>query len=408
MPSRKRLRNSSGSLDPFFKRRKQFEAALRPLNLWELFARMPREWQEKFWIQKLLDPQIEFDETVPRGRLRDVLEKSCRVAAFDVSGQSMYVRDFLTVIATCLQIAQRTPAEAAAQLPAPVAAFLNEAKPKLKKFSDTYVDTAIRALYDSVYGTILAHSRLDTRILVATPGRRVAANGKGAAVVTISTVKPEMRKVLLSGSRRQVYRAAVPSTGGIHWVSWTAEHLGQFVEPCNAQEQYPVYVQSHALRQLHERVDFAPAKPFIEAWLCQSLAAPKIVETCGGGDLLVEYRLKTFRIGYLVVTPVWNRAGKLELMAVRTFKFLTMDNTPEARLLTRNLGVARGDKSQLRLDELETFTQTDLPDNPVTHKMMEDCGCAHLFELAEDAKGEVAPPVREVAAEMLRYLRIAS
>jgi hypothetical protein len=42
---------------------------------------------------------------------------------------------------------------------------------------------------------------------------------------------------------------------------------------------------------------------------------------------VVEFRIREHRVGYLVVTPLADRGA---CAAVRTFTFLTMENTPEA------------------------------------------------------------------------------
>src|SRR5690242_5795450 len=84
----------------------------------------------------------------------------------------------------------------------------------------------------------------------------------------------------------------------------------------------------------------------------------------------------------LKVTPL------AEMAVVRTFKFLTMENTPEARKLHQRLKLTRRDVDWLRLHELAAFTQTDLKDDPELRPLMEACGCGHLFTLAE---GDYAP-----------------
>jgi hypothetical protein len=132
--------------------------------------------------------------------------------------------------------------------------------------------------------------------------------------------------------------------------------------------------------------------------LAESLSDPRIVER-EGQDLLVEYRLKQHRMGYLVVTALEDVA------VVRTFKFLTMDRTPEARMLEERLRLTRRDVDWLGLHELTAFTQTDLRQDTVLRELMEACGCGHLFELDHV---DYAPEPKAYAAEVRRYLRIAA
>ena len=66
---------------------------------------------------------------------------------------------------------------------------------------------------------------------------------------------------------------------------------------------------------------------------------------------------------------------------IRTFLFLTMQGTPESRLLHDRLGARRHEIERLRLDELATFLDTDLADDPELTRIFTDCGCGHLFHL---------------------------
>jgi hypothetical protein len=184
-------------------------------------------------------------------------------------------------------------------------------------------------------------------------------------------------------------------------VSWDAGNLPGGLPG----RQVPVYVQSHALRRLHERVTIPYADPWLEPWLATSLAEPVIVERSGDG-WLVEYRIQNYRLGYLVVTSAQEHDTRERCVAVRTFKLLTMSGTPEARLLERRLRLSRLDIDWLRLHKLESFTHTDLRTDPVLRQLLEECGFGHLFELAE--KQDFAPEQTTLAAEVRKYLRLAA
>jgi hypothetical protein len=76
-------------MDPFFQRRKRYEAVLRPMGLWERFAAIPRPLQELFWKMKLPDPAVVFDDdavaAAPAG-LRAAAERYLRAARLEVDG----------------------------------------------------------------------------------------------------------------------------------------------------------------------------------------------------------------------------------------------------------------------------------------------------------------------------------
>src|SRR6202012_3373976 len=129
-------------------------------------------------------------------------------------------------------------------------------------------------------------------------------------------------------------------------------------------------------RQLHKRLNLPSIEPYLEAWLAHSLEGPHIIER-QGKDWFVEFRIEKKRMGYLVVTPL------RDLIAVRTFLFLTMDRTPESRLLKKKLRLSRPEISWLGLHELSAFTKTDLKDDLELGGLFRECGCGQLFETGE-------------------------
>ena len=406
MRAGQRRRDAAGHVDPYAKRRQRYEAVLRPLGLWDLFAAMPRRVQELFWQRKIPDPVLQFDRAVPSGAehraTRRAIEDGFADATVDVGGVMLTARDFLSVVAGCTLVVRHS---APAGLATEVVRFLNEAAPVLGRCYDDHLLPALQSVWRGVVGPVYAHSRHDTRLLTArldysppTP------TGKVGVAVVVSAVRPQVTAARLDGAVRPMYRVRVGVGGGgdgAEWVSWTGRQLGHG-DPA---ARYPVYVQSHALRQLRDRANLPGATPYLEAWLGESLADPRVVERQGRDDLLVEFRVDVHRLGYLVVTPL------PELVAVRTFKFLTMERTPEARALERHLRLTRRDVDWLGLHELSAFTRTDLRSDPVLRPLLEACGCGHLFELAAaqaSAAGPLAAPPTPLAAEVRRYVRLAA
>src|SRR4051812_26747772 len=99
MAARRRQRDRAGHVDPFFKRRQRYEAVLRPLGLWESFARLERRVQELLWVRKFPDPALDFDESFPADpRLRKALEHALREACVEINGTRVLARDFFSII----------------------------------------------------------------------------------------------------------------------------------------------------------------------------------------------------------------------------------------------------------------------------------------------------------------------
>ena len=386
MPARRRprRRSPSGHLDPLHRRRRRFEDTLGPLGLWEPFAAMPRWAQDLFLKRKIPDPTLEFDPSADaEGReMRPALEAALRGATVEVAGREMPVRDFIGIVAGCLATVRHSNCDAA---PESARRFVREAGPVLERHHDDFMPAAAASMYDAVTAPLLARSRTDGRVLGARLESRPTDGGKVAVTLVVVAARPQVRRVALDGRPRRVFRVGdCDWQQGVRWVEW--------------EDGRPVFVQSHALRQLRRRVDLPAVGPYLEAWLAHSLAKPVVVERQAGGDLLVEFRLMDRRVGYLVATPT------PEAVVVRTFLFLTMAPSPEARRLERRLRLGRHDAGWLGLHELSSFTRSDLGQDATLRPLMEACGCGHLFDL--DASDAAAP--RALAAEVKRYLRLAA
>lgn len=399
MGTRNRRRDSRGHLDPYFERRKRYAAVLKPLGLDELFDRIPLPLRKVLWRYKFPDPVVEFDRAIEIAGKDRALAREARAglgrATAEINGVKMSVRDYLSVLLGCRYIVAMTPREG---MPEALTRFVDEAMPRLEQCYKEHWLAVMRALFHGVNKPLVAHSRLDGRMFSGRLDGREDDKGKVAAVVTVSATMPQVRSIRLDGQSRPMYRAAQVSAAGVHWLSWTGEQLGRG----GPRAEYPIYVQSHALRQLRARVNLPAAAPYLEAWLAESLLKPRIVER-QGQDLLVEYRIFEHRLGYLIATPVMNDTSGL--VAIRTFKFLTMENTPESRLLHRKLHLTRRDIDWLGLHDLAAFTRTDLREDPVLRPLLEACGCGHLFAMEGE---DYAPEPKPLAGEVRRYLRLAA
>lgn len=90
-----------------------------------------------------------------------------------------------------------------------------------------------------------------------------------------------------------------------------------------------------------------------------------------------------------------------ERVVLTTFLFLTMQGTPEYRLLGERLGLSRADIEYHRLDRAERFFQTDLCLDKDLAGRLGECGLGHLLEPAGDFDPLL---LRGVAAELRKYL----
>ncbi len=359
--------------------------------------RLSRQAHEAFWRLKCPNAVLEYAASFPQGPafrpLRQTLEKAFREVEVDLLTASLPAVEFLGIVAGLKLALDNTRANQA--LPPDVAAFAELARVHVSQCYEEYWSEVVGSLATAVSVPLVAHSRLDTQLLTFALDWKRYPKDKQGIRVTLSAQEPQIAQVTLDGRKRPAYRAANTWSGnGVEWLSWDGGQIGRG----DGNKSYPVYVQTHALRQLSQRLNLPAVAPYLQSWLSESLRQPQIVDR-HGRDLVVAYRIKQHRLGY-VITSVLD-----DLVVVRTFKFLTMQGTPEARQLHSRLGLTRSEIDWLRLSELSAFTDTDLRQDAKLRELMEKCGCGHLLRLDE---ADYIPTSQGYAAEIRRYLRLAA
>jgi hypothetical protein len=206
----------------------------------------------------------------------------------------------------------------------------------------------------------------------------------------LNTVQPEQRHVRLDGRTRTVYRVgwAVPSAGP----QWVRVSASLFDDPAaRGRDQLPVFVQSHALHRLEERLDCTPRNQQ-QLHLYVSLQEPKVVKG-PTGKWLIRFYFSNFHLGYLVTDIVDG------ILLIRTFLFITMDSTPEGYALQQALGLAAVDKKYLSIDRLSTFFISDIREHPDLKEHFVQAGCNDLFRFNTE---QVLPEHRIQLGDRLR------
>jgi hypothetical protein len=155
-----------------------------------------------------------------------------------------------------------------------------------------------------------------------------------------------------------------------------------------------------ALHRLRERLA-ASAMPevFVHLGLMTSLAELTVVDR-DGDRYLVAFHFLGIRIGYLVARVVEG------MILITSFLLLTMEGTPEGRLLRQRLRLTRRDIEHERLDRLETFLTPDVLADKDLVRVLEESGCGSLLALARIGFPHVAVEGR--AEDLKRFLGIGS
>jgi hypothetical protein len=134
-----------------------------------------------------------------------------------------------------------------------------------------------------------------------------------------------------------------------------------------------VYIQSHALDRLAERID-GVNPGFLQLCANLSLRNAKVCKN-KKGHWLFEFHLLGKRVGYFKGDVI---DGKIIL---RTFLFLTNNGTPEGERLHEHTGIMKEDKMYLTIDKFSSFMHSDIKTNERVKAIFIKAGCQSLFEI---------------------------
>ena len=203
---------------------------------------------------------------------------------------------------------------------------------------------------------------------------KLAEKGKTGInnLVEIHLQMPESFRIKINGTVRPAIRLgwALPFTG-LDWIMMKPSSLG--IRDALSDDPMKVFIQSHALLRLTERIDSIETSVAQYNMYDSFLNANVFYDS--NHNLLIEYRIFGTKAGYFRVDVVDG------IVAVRTFLFLTQSGTPEGVLLWKNTGLKMLDKKYLAIDKLSTFISSDINKNEQINKIFSDAGCQSLLEL---------------------------
>jgi len=209
--------------------------------------------------------------------------------------------------------------------------------------------------------------------------------------VLIGSHVAKPQSIVIDGERREIYRLShAIGRREPEPITIDAKLLGR-----QSGDSFPVFIQRHALQRLEQRL--GPINQAAGLFICDALREPRTIVQDMPGKFLIEYRFVELKVGYLAATLL---EGKLILT---TFLFLTMDGTPEGRKLKEVLHIKRQELAYNKLDDIKTFTHTDVLENSTLATIFKECGCGDLIKLRERKGDTVDTPF---AAEIKKYLRL--
>jgi hypothetical protein len=314
--------------------------------------------------------KVDFDGESPE-RIEDicwaVLDALDNTTFPSPSGQEVSAPDFVRY---CIALRDVTPVIARRQWAGDLTCQMEEAANLFAEFCDRIVNDELSRILFAIDTALCGFSRLDSAIYWYTPDFSRGEVAKRYLTVTIHKQVAEMVRLTTDRGTRPAYR--VGGSFGLHGRSWAG--LPKRLFGVDSDEYFPVYIQDHALLRLHERLPLEGFEGEVHDNIWLSFVDPKL--TVGpAGDRLVEYQFCGYKLGYFPVEVV---DGKV---LIKTFLFITMTGTPEARLLYKNLGLVRRDIEELSFDSIETFHNTDVLEDEELRSLLATCGCGHLLEM---------------------------
>ena len=233
-----------------------------------------------------------------------------------------------------------------------------------------------KTVHAATVGFVRRESHIDGVVYYLDLKWRRQSDGREALYLLLHQDKARITSVLVDGKPRVGYWVGFQGHfGEIDWIKWT----GAMLNTQQADQEYPVLVQTHVLRRLFDRLGGSFSGPYREAgfhfFLWLSLMEP-VFHPYGQdqGCFLVEFRVHGLKLGYLLARIIDDH------VLLQTFLFLTMDGTPEGTELWQRLRLSRHDKTYLGLDSIDAFAATDLRKDACLVSLLDQCKCGHLFD----------------------------
>ncbi|MDR1878527.1 MAG: hypothetical protein LBQ64_03065 [Bacteroidales bacterium] len=157
---------------------------------------------------------------------------------------------------------------------------------------------------------------------------------------------------------------------------WGAKIDHRVIFPERFGERYlDIYIQSHALLRVKERMDIFPAHKRNYYAMNPLLYKHRIVTDASGRAMFECYYEDTL-FGYYPFTIQKNK------IFILTFLPITSPNTPKGELLVKRFGIQKEDMSYLGMDKLSFFFTVDFSQIPILHEALLEIGLESLVNFA--------------------------
>ncbi|HEX2957561.1 MAG TPA: hypothetical protein VHO70_12060 [Chitinispirillaceae bacterium] len=278
-------------------------------------------------------------------------------------------------------------------------AFREKLKPFVEKFIQ--VDSpAVLALNDSLSSIAITFSRVNQSMydfVLDLYTESVGLAIKTSCSAVLRQIKAVTKNFIIQGKSRPAYKVGgIFPRIGFKWASVSYDKLG--IDSQFGALPIDVYIQSHALIRIRERLD-SIYHAQLDLILYHSLLFLKKAVTYNSNKL-IPARIRENKVGYFLVEIVDGIA------LIKTFLFMTNTGTPEGDKLDEELNAGKIEKEFLKLDLLSTYTNSDLPEDPRIRAIFEKVGLGYLCALDREIFSNSRTVKKGYALDFIKYMNV--
>ncbi len=180
--------------------------------------------------------------------------------------------------------------------------------------------------------------------------------------------------ITINGSKRPAFQLAQPLSSAVTPIGWLSVDVSLLLDFYKGNKKaLDVFIQSHALTRLKERLDLLDQEAINYALWENTHTISQFVSY--HGYLLLPFKVFGVKIGYLVANVAEDK------LLFRTFLFITHNSSPEGVRLRKLTGLGKEDITYWKIDRLSTFVKLKEEKYPGLIELFCKAGLGKLMEL---------------------------
>lgn len=253
--------------------------------------------------------------------------------------------------------------------------------PKVLKFKET------KDTYMNVFNTGFLHTYLKMITCFSNPDQKYYSayirlapfykeKPKLEFICDLFGFQARKSMITINGLKRPAFQLAKPIMSGttpIVWISVDVSLLENYYK--GNKKVLDVFIQSHALTRLKERLDLLDQEAINYALWENTHTITQFINY--HGYLLFPFKVFGIKIGYLVANVTDDK------LLFRTFLFITHNSSPEGTRLRKLTGLGKEDITYWKIDRLSTFVKLNEEKYPGLIQLFCEAGLEKLMDLKD-------------------------